>query len=52
MDRVSEAHGLFVASGEYHVTHDHHVTVHDDVVMLTIQLTPGPPGSSSSWTPA
>ncbi|GHE16155.1 nuclear transport factor 2 family protein [Streptomyces alanosinicus] len=39
VERVAEAYGLFVASGEYDVTHDKHVTVHDDVVMLTIQLT-------------
>ncbi|MEU8972737.1 nuclear transport factor 2 family protein [Streptomyces monashensis] len=38
-DRVAEAYGLFVASGTYHVTYDDHVTVHDDIVMLTIQLT-------------
>ncbi|OIJ95483.1 hypothetical protein BIV25_20290 [Streptomyces sp. MUSC 14] len=38
-DRVAEAYGLFVASGTYHVTHDDHVTVHDDIVMLTIRLT-------------
>jgi hypothetical protein len=39
VDRVTEAYGLFVASGEYHVTTDNHVTVHDDVVVFTIQLT-------------
>ncbi|MEV5879942.1 nuclear transport factor 2 family protein [Streptomyces sp. NPDC052101] len=39
VDRVAEAYGLFVASGEYHITHDDHVTVHDDIVMFTVQLT-------------
>ncbi|ARF53083.1 nuclear transport factor 2 family protein [Streptomyces gilvosporeus] len=49
--RVTEAYGLFVASGEYHVTADNHVTVHDDVVMLTIQLTyaKGPQVDEVAW---
>jgi hypothetical protein len=51
LDRVSEAYGLFVASGDYHVTDDRHVTVHDDVVMLTIQLTyaKGPQTGEVAW---
>ncbi|SEM63537.1 nuclear transport factor 2 family protein [Streptacidiphilus jiangxiensis] len=49
--RVGEAYGLFVASGEYRVTHDGHVTVHDDVVKLTIQLTyaRGPRTGEVAW---
>jgi hypothetical protein len=49
--RVTEAHGLFVASGEYHVTADEHVTVHDDIIMLTIQLTyaKGPQAGEVAW---
>ncbi len=38
VERVAEAYNLFVGSGEYHVTRDGHVTIHDDVVILTIQL--------------
>lgn len=38
-DRVAEANALFVAGGEYALTHDGHVAVHDHVVVLTIQLT-------------
>ncbi|MEU5535755.1 nuclear transport factor 2 family protein [Streptomyces sp. NPDC020362] len=51
VDRVSEAYGLFVASGEYHVTDDNHVTVHDDVVMFTIRLTyaKGPQADEVAW---
>lgn len=51
VDRVSEAYGLFVASGEYHITDDNHVTVHDDVVMFTIQLTyaKGPQVGEVAW---
>ncbi|MEU9992750.1 nuclear transport factor 2 family protein [Streptomyces sp. NPDC048045] len=51
VDRISEAYGLFVASGEYHVTGDNHVTVHDDVRMLTIQLTytKGPQAGEVAW---
>jgi hypothetical protein len=51
VDRVAEAHGLFVATGEYHVTDDNHVTVHDDVVMFTIQLThaKGPQADEVAW---
>ncbi|MFG2842896.1 nuclear transport factor 2 family protein [Kitasatospora sp. NPDC048296] len=49
--RVAEAYGLFVASGDYHVTDDGHVTVHDDVVMLTLQLTyaKGPRLDEVAW---
>ncbi|MFH9355320.1 nuclear transport factor 2 family protein [Kitasatospora sp. NPDC017646] len=39
VDRVAEAYGLFVATGDHRVTYDHRVSVHDDVVMFTIQLT-------------
>ena len=39
VERIAGAYALFVASGEYHVTDDGHVTVHDDVVVFTIQLT-------------
>ncbi|KUN09343.1 hypothetical protein AQI95_05865 [Streptomyces yokosukanensis] len=51
VDRVAEAYGLFVASGEYHITHDQHVTVHDDIVMFTIQLTyaTGPRVDEVAW---
>ncbi|MFD8388569.1 nuclear transport factor 2 family protein [Streptomyces sp. NPDC059680] len=51
LERLAEAYGLFVASGEYHVTHDDHVTVHDDVAMLTIQLTyaTGPHLGEVAW---
>ncbi|MFJ9855597.1 nuclear transport factor 2 family protein [Streptomyces sp. NPDC101150] len=51
VDRVTEAYGLFVASGEYHVTDDKHVTVHADVVMFTIQLTyaKGPQVDEVAW---
>ena len=51
VDRLAEAYGLFVASGEYHVTADNQVTVHDDVVMLTIQLTyaKGPQVDEVAW---
>jgi hypothetical protein len=51
VDRVAEAYGLFVASGEYHVTDNNHVTVHDDVVMFTIQLTyaTGPQADEVAW---
>ncbi|MFE5587794.1 hypothetical protein [Kitasatospora sp. NPDC056531] len=51
VERVAEAYGLFVASGEYHVTHDNHVTVHDDVVKFTIQLTyaKGPRTGEVAW---
>ncbi|MEV6005735.1 nuclear transport factor 2 family protein [Streptomyces sp. NPDC051976] len=52
MDRVSEAYTLFVASGDYHVTHDGHVTVHgDDMVVLTLQLTyaKGPRTGEVAW---
>ncbi|WP_406481617.1 hypothetical protein [Streptomyces sp. NBC_01615] len=55
VDRVSEVYGLFVASDD-----DNHVTVHDDIVMSTVQLTyaKGPQAdevalaaqSSSCWT--
>ncbi|MFI2205491.1 hypothetical protein ACH47Z_32885 [Streptomyces sp. NPDC020192] len=38
VERVTEAHTLFVASGQYEVTHDGHIAVHDHVVVLTIQL--------------
>jgi hypothetical protein len=38
VDRVTEAHTLFVASGQYEVTHEGHVTVHDHVVIFTIRL--------------
>ncbi|GGU84420.1 hypothetical protein GCM10010211_57990 [Streptomyces albospinus] len=50
-DRVAEAYGLFVASGEYHITGDNHVTVHDDVVVFTIQLTyaNGPHADELAW---
>ncbi|MEZ0095450.1 nuclear transport factor 2 family protein [Streptacidiphilus sp. EB129] len=50
-DRVTQAYGLFVAFGEYHVTDDSHVTVHDDVVMFTIQLThaKGPQVDEVAW---
>lgn len=51
VDRVSEAYALLVASGEYHVTDNNHVTVHDDVVMFTIQLThaKGPQADEVAW---
>ena len=51
VDRLAEAYGLFVASGAFRVTHDQHVTVHDDVVMLTIQLThaKGPQADEVAW---
>ncbi|MER6144856.1 nuclear transport factor 2 family protein [Streptomyces sparsogenes] len=51
VDRVTEAYGLFVASGEYHVTGDDHVTTHDDVVMFTIRLThaKGPRAGEVAW---
>ncbi|MER6565546.1 nuclear transport factor 2 family protein [Streptomyces sp. NPDC001093] len=51
VERVTEAHGLFVASGEYHVTHDDHVTVHEDVAMFTTQLTyaTGPRAGEVAW---
>ncbi|OIK02232.1 nuclear transport factor 2 family protein [Streptomyces monashensis] len=51
IDRVAEAYGLFVASGAYRVTHDDHVTVHHDIVMLTIQLTyaTGPRLGQVAW---
>ncbi|MBF9069289.1 nuclear transport factor 2 family protein [Streptacidiphilus fuscans] len=51
VDRVAEAHELFVASGTYRVTHDEHVTVHDDIVVLTIQLThaTGPSSGEVAW---
>ncbi|WP_225100056.1 hypothetical protein [Streptomyces sp. CoH27] len=38
VDRVTQAHTLFVASGQYEVTHEGHVAVHDHVDVLTIQL--------------
>ncbi|WBO61913.1 hypothetical protein [Streptomyces camelliae] len=38
VDRVTQAHTLFVATGQYEVTHEGHVAVHDHVVVLTIQL--------------
>jgi hypothetical protein len=38
VDRVAEAHTAFVASGLYTVTHDGRVSVHDRLVVLTIQL--------------
>ena len=51
VDRLAEAYGLFVASGEYRVTHDDHVTVHGDIVVLTIQLTyaRGPRADQVAW---
>ena len=36
--RVAEAHTEFIASGLFTGGSDGHVTVHDDVVMFTIQL--------------
>ncbi|MER6071547.1 nuclear transport factor 2 family protein [Streptomyces sp. NPDC001817] len=51
VDRVAEAYGLFVGSGEYHVTHDRHVTVHDDIAVLTVQLryAKGPREGEVAW---
>lgn len=37
--RVAEAHEAFVTSGRFTVTSPGEVTVHDDIVTLTIQLT-------------
>ncbi|MDH6705789.1 hypothetical protein P3T27_002511 [Kitasatospora sp. MAA19] len=51
VDRVAEAYGLFVATGDYDITDDNHVTVHDDVVMFTIQLAyaKGPRTGEVAW---
>lgn len=51
VDRVAEAHQLFVASGEYHVTKDDQVTVHGDIVVLTLRLTraEGPGAGEVAW---
>jgi hypothetical protein len=51
VDRVAEAHGLFVASGEFHVADDGRVTVHDDIVMLTLRLlyAKGPRVGETAW---
>ncbi|MFC1411891.1 hypothetical protein ACEZCY_21790 [Streptacidiphilus sp. N1-12] len=51
VDRVAEAHGLFVASGDYRVSNDDRVSVHDDVVILTIQLihAKGPQVGDVAW---
>lgn len=51
MDRVTEAHELFVATGEYRVTYDEHVTVHGDIAMFTLQLTgaKGPRPGEVAW---
>ncbi|MGW3194136.1 hypothetical protein ACWDBD_05970 [Streptomyces sp. NPDC001118] len=38
VERVTEAHTQFVASGQYELTHDGHVAVHDHVVVFTVQL--------------
>jgi hypothetical protein len=37
-DRVAEAYQQFVATGAYQLTHEDHVTVHGDIVVLTLQL--------------
>ena len=51
VDRLAEAYGLFVASGEYHVTDDGNISAHDDVVVFTIQLTyaKGPHADEVAW---
>ncbi|NUS12757.1 MAG: nuclear transport factor 2 family protein [Streptomyces sp.] len=50
-ERVGRAYELFVASGDYRVTDENHVTVHDDIVVLTIQLThaKGPRSGEVAW---
>ncbi|MFG1811745.1 nuclear transport factor 2 family protein [Streptomyces sp. NPDC049040] len=51
VDRVAEAYGLFVGSGDYRVSHDGHVTVHGDIVVLTIRLeyAGGPQAGEVAW---
>lgn len=51
VDRVTEAYELFVGSGEYRIASEDHVTVHDDVVVLTIQLAhaKGPQAGEVAW---
>ncbi|MFG1711040.1 hypothetical protein ACFLIM_48565 [Nonomuraea sp. M3C6] len=39
--RITKAYEQFVQSGEYAVTSADDATVHDDIVMFTIQLVPG-----------
>jgi len=51
VDRLAEAYGLFVASGDYRVTDDDRVSVHGDVVVFTIQLrySKGPQAGEVAW---
>ncbi|WP_433186887.1 nuclear transport factor 2 family protein [Actinoallomurus sp. CA-150999] len=46
--RITEAHRQFVESGEYAVTSADDVTVHGDIVTLTVQLIP-PGGDEAAW---
>ncbi|MEU9497082.1 hypothetical protein [Streptomyces sp. NPDC048196] len=51
LDRVAEAYGLFVASGEYQIACDDDISVHDDVVLFTVQLryAEGPHVGEVAW---
>lgn len=51
VDRVAEAYGVFVASGDYRIAADHHVTVHGQVVIFTVQMTyaKGPLVDEVAW---
>ncbi|OAR26706.1 hypothetical protein A8W25_31230 [Streptomyces sp. ERV7] len=51
VDRVAEAYGLFVASGDYHLGADDHVTVHGHIAVFTVQLTyaKGPKVDEVAW---
>ncbi|QMU70104.1 nuclear transport factor 2 family protein [Streptacidiphilus sp. P02-A3a] len=51
VERVAQAYELFVGSGEYRIAREEHVTVHGDIVRLTIQLAyaRGPRAGEVAW---
>lgn len=50
-ERIAHAYEQFAAQGEYRVSGDGHVTVHDDIIRLTIQLehARGPQTGQVAW---